>query len=281
MRTFPALLPALLPGLFAACGTPPAPAPGSGTSDTASSSDATTVTDAAQTEIPGDATPAATQDASADSAQTIPSGSTAWGKVSGACGTGWLKAALADPQPSFHVSAYQFASGGGPFDPKPLRPLAYKRRNGPNAGGSSNCSEAMSIQTICDCEGAKPLKTELEIVWTQKGPTTDWSGELDGVKFGVSVSRIYLGPTVTAYTAADAKKLLEKKLAGINESSTLVAPADKWKKQILHLWTLRPEWIATVKSTWEGLDAKLKADTAILVTVEQGSEHIVKETCKP
>ncbi len=205
---------------------------------------------------------------------------TAWGQVQGACATAWLAHSLAETTPSFHVNTYTFASSG-PFDPTPLLPLATKRRNGPNNGGSSNCSEAMSIQTICDCESAKPLKLELEIAFTAKGQTTDWLGELDGVKFGVSVSRIYLGPTATTYTETDATKLLEKKLGGINASTGLVASRDKWKKQVLHLWTLREDWVPAVQQAWIKLPAALKADTAILVTVEKGSEHIVKETCKP
>lgn len=205
---------------------------------------------------------------------------TAWGQIEGACATGWLAQALNEPTPSFHVTTYAFAAGG-PFDPAPLLPLALKRRNGPNNGGSSNCSEAMSIQTICDCEGAKPVKLELEIAFTEKGQTTDWLGELDDVKFGVSVSRIYLGPTATTYTQADATKLLEKKLGGINASTALVAAHDKWKKQVLHLWTLRPEWVPIVQQAWSKLPAALRADTAVLVTIEAGSENVVKETCKP
>ncbi|MSQ83617.1 MAG: hypothetical protein EXR77_12135 [Myxococcales bacterium] len=204
---------------------------------------------------------------------------TAWGTVTGDCGTGWLKAALTSPTPSFHTSTYAFGNVG-PFDATKLRALAKQRRNGPNNGGSSNCSEAMSIQTICDCEGSTALKLELQIAFTAKGQTTDWLGELDGVKFGVSVSRVYLGPTTTGYTAVDADKLLKKKLGGINASTLLVAPTDVWKKQVLHLWTLRPEWVPIVQAAWQGLDAATKADTAVLVTVELGSSHIVAETCK-
>ncbi|MSP92654.1 MAG: hypothetical protein EXR79_12765 [Myxococcales bacterium] len=205
---------------------------------------------------------------------------TAWGKISGACGDNSFANALQHAGPTTLMNYYTFSSTG-PFDAKPLRPKAFQRRNGPNNGGSSNCSEAMSIQTICDCFGAKPLKTEVEITWTAKGQTTDWLGEVYNMKFGVSVSRIYLGPTATVYTAADAKKLLEKKLGGIIESSRLVAPADKWHKQVLHLWTLRADWATTVRDTFDALDPKIKADTVLLITIEQGSEHIVKETCKP
>ncbi|MBM4343179.1 MAG: hypothetical protein FJ100_07345 [Deltaproteobacteria bacterium] len=205
---------------------------------------------------------------------------TAWGEVTGACATAWLAQALAESAPSFHVNTYSFASAG-PFDAAPLRPLAAKRRTGPNNGGSSNCSEAMSIQTICDCEGAKALKLELDIAFTEKGQTTDWLGELGGVQFGVSVSRVYLGPKATAYSEADATKLLEKKLGGINASTALVAARDKWKKQVLHLWTLRPDWVPVVEQAWTKLPAAVKADTAVLVTVEVGSDHIVTETCKP
>jgi len=95
----------------------------------------------------------------------------------------------------------------------------------------------------------------------------------------VSVTRAYKGPVIKTYTEADAKTLLEKKLAGINESTANVSAADKWAKQYLHIWTLHAAWAETVLQAWKKLPDALKADTVIVVTVEQGTELIVPDKC--
>lgn len=200
---------------------------------------------------------------------------TPWGAITGACGT--LAPEMASSKPSFHVAQYDFASPV--FKPAALRPLATKRYFGPNAGGSSKCSEAMSMQMLADCEGILGLKTELEIAFTSPGQTTDWLGQFGSDKVGVSVSRAYQGPNDNEYTVADADKLLRKKLGGINASTQLVAPADKWKKQILHIWTLQPTWVPTLKQAWDALEAELRTDTIILVTVEVSSTAITADSC--
>ncbi len=211
-----------------------------------------------------------------DASEVVASGHvTAWGTLTGACGT--LGAELTNPSPSFHTNTYVFASGA--FDAKPLRSLAQKRYSGPNNGGSSKCSEAMSIQTLYDCEGITGLKTEVEIAWAVTGQTTDWLGQLGAHKVGVSVSRAYQGPTDQTYTVEDATTLLKKKLGGINASTQNVAAADAWTKQVLHIWTLQPTWVAVLETAWTQLDAALKADTVVLVTVEQGSTAITADTC--
>ncbi len=47
---------------------------------------------------------------------------------------------------------------------------------------------------------------------------------------------------------ADSTRLLKKKLGGTNSSTASVAAADKWAKQILHIWTLRPDWVPVVQA---------------------------------
>ncbi|MFZ4577883.1 MAG: hypothetical protein ACOYOB_05735 [Myxococcota bacterium] len=212
-----------------------------------------------------------------DDGATVSATLTAWGQIEGACG-GAISAELTKPMPSFLVNSYTFAKPG-PFDPGPLRPGALKRYEGDNAGGSSKCSEVMSMQLLFDCEGATTLKTELEIVYTGQGGITDWMAEFDGLKIGVSVTRAYLGPSVTTYSVDKAKELLAKKLTGIQESTGLVRPEDKWQKQILHVWTLQPTWVPMLQEAWDSLDATVKADTIVLVTVEVGADSVVKDTC--
>ena len=220
---------------------------------------------------------AAATDAAADLTTDTAAGpkTTAWGTVTGTCGT--LTPTFTSKDPSFWVNTYTFTSAK--FDALPLRPFAAKRFSGPNAGGSSKCSEAMSMQLLYDCEGVKGLKTEVEIVFTRAGPNTDWEGIAGTTKLGVSVSRAYQGPTDNIFTDADAVTLLKKKLGGINASSLSVAPADKWTKQILHIWTLQPTWVPILQAAWSTLDPALKADTVVVVTVEVGSTAITADTC--
>lgn len=244
--------------------------------DSASGADATPGTDAASdSAATGDT--AAAADTSADSSADASGKATPWGPISGQCGV--LSAELASKAPAFVVNTWHF-SQSGPFDPKPLRSGAQKRYDGPNAGGSSKCSEVMSMQLLYECDGAVTLKPEVEIKYDVQGSITDWLASFGGVKVGVSVTRAYKGPSATSYTQADADTLLTKKLKGILEASQNVSAADKWQKSVLHVWTLRPDWVPILKASWDGLDAAVKADTIVLVTVEDGANSVVTDTCQ-
>ena len=224
----------------------------------------------------------ATSDAAAsDTATTSGPKITPWGEVTGACGD--LAPSLKDSGPSFRVTTYTFGKAAA-FDASQLSTGPKKRYQGENAGGSSVCSEVMSMQLMEDCEGAPLHKTEKEITYTSdQGAITDYIAKLGPSLVGVSVTRAYKGPVVQTYTDADAKKLLEKKLAGVNVSSAKVSAGDKWVKQVLHIWTLRADWVPQLKAAWESLDATLKADTVVWVTVEQHPDEqepwIVPDQC--
>ena len=283
--------------LLAACGSsspaPAASADAAAASDTTPGSDSTAGTDGAAgsdgaggsdavagtdaTAAPDSDADSATADAASDAAADASGKTTAWGPISGSCGV--LGPELKSTAPSFIVNTWHFDKSG-PFDPAPLRIGAKKRYDGPNAGGSSKCSEVMSMQMLHECDGAVTLKPEVEITYDSQGSITDWLASFGGVKIGVSVSRAYKGPTVNTYTLADADTLLGKKLKGILEATANVSAADKWQKQILHIWTLRADWVPILQQSWEKMDAALKADTILLVTVEEGSDSVVKDTCQ-
>lgn len=201
---------------------------------------------------------------------------TPWGTITGACGS--LTAALQSPDPSFHVTTWTFDSTV--FDATPLAPGPAKRYVEPNAGGSSKCSEVMSMELLMACEGATFYKMETEILYAITGEITDYELIIGGDKIGVSVTRAYLGPVINDYTLADATTLLvDKKLPGINASTLNVSPEDAWARQILHIWTLNPDWVAPLQAAWEGAPDALRADTVVLVTIEQGADFVVKDTC--
>lgn len=241
--------------------------------DTAADPDAGAEPDVADAST-ADAVTDVTDASTADVAPTPKT--TAFGTISGACGL--VTAELTNPAPSFLTTDYTFT--GASFDPAPLENGAKTRYDGPNAGGSSKCSEVMSMQLLVDCEGGSDVITETEIQYDAGSTSiTDFAITIGGSKVGVSVTRAYLGPKVQTYTEADAIKLLTKKLEGINASTAHVLPAQKWVKQVLSIWTLHADWVPTLQAAWNGLSAELRANTVVLVTVEQGPGWIVTEDC--
>jgi len=215
-------------------------------------------------------------DSQTTSGDAEPHGHTAWGSITGACGA--ISQALLLADPVVLTTTYVF-DDGTTFDAEALAAGPKARYEGENAGGSSICTEVMSMQLLIDCEGGTVLKTETEIVYTQEGSKTDYTMSLAGLTVGVSVTRAYLGPFVDTYTLEDATTLLTKKLSGVNESTAHVSPDDKWSKQILHIWTLEADWAQTVKTAWDSMDSTLKADTVVLITIEEGSDLIVTDAC--
>lgn len=201
---------------------------------------------------------------------------TAWGVISGACGA--ATDALQSSGPAFLTGTYTFEDEES-FQPGALGAKPLTRFEDDNAGGSSRCTEVMSMQLLIDCEDASVLKTETELVYDVEGKLADYLAEIDGVRVGVSVTRAYKGPSIDVYTLDDARDLLEKKLSGIAEARANVSEADHWDRSMVHVWTLHPAWAETVHEAWESLDGDLKGESVVLVTVEAGSTYIVTDTC--
>lgn len=151
-----------------------------------------------------------------------------------------------------------------------------------NAGGSSTESEAMSMEVLRTCEGAKLLKTETEILYAPPDDAgassiTDILVEIDGKKVGVSVTRAYK-PKSIPLTDTELASLITKKLEGINRSSVRVLPADKWIRQILHVWAVDKNAADAVERVYGTMSTDLKADTILLVTETQGGGFLY---CNP
>lgn len=201
---------------------------------------------------------------------------TNWGPIQGpSCGG--ISDALTSTDPSFHVTTWTFEAAT--FDPAILGPGPMSRYEELNAGGSSKCSEVMSMTWLMECQAGSLYKKETDIIYDINGAITDYAMTVDGNVIGVSVTRAYLGPFNQDYTLADATTLLDKKLEGVNESTLNVSAGDAWTKQILHIWTLQPDWVPILEEAWMAMDAGLKADTVVLVTIEDGSDYIVTDSC--
>jgi hypothetical protein len=163
-----------------------------------------------------------------------------------------------------------------------LSPGGQRLFDTPNAGGSSYESETMSYEVLRYCEGAQLGKTETEIGY---GPPADGGSSsitdllvsIDGDRVGVSVTRAYVPPPMVL-SDAQAQALIEKKLAGINASSERVLPADRWVKQVLHVFTANADAAQAVARVWPNISAALRADTIVLVTQTTGGGFIY---CNP
>lgn len=252
--------------------------------DASSEEDAFTPSDDAGTTPDTDGGPDASDDAGSDDA-----GSDAGdggiddvtitdilGTLEGKCGE--VRALLTSPSPALVTDHLVFV-GGEVYERAALSSGGQTMYDTPNAGGSSEQSEVVSYEILHYCEGASLLKTETQIGYdtSKPGGITDILVQIDGKKVGVSVTRSYK-PSNQTYTDAMVKDLLEKKLKGVNESSSRVLPADKWVKQVLHVFTANADATAAVERVYPTIASDLRADTIVLLTETKGGGFIY---CNP
>jgi hypothetical protein len=198
------------------------------------------------------------------------------GTLSGSCGD--VRAELAKTSPSLKIDAITFVTGEA-YNKASLSAGGQKLFDEPNAGGSSGESETMSYEVLRYCEGALLLKTETAVTY---GPAPDGGAnsitdilmEIDGKKVGVSVTRAYKPKNQGAQTDAEVTALLEKKLKGINASTARVTQADKWVKQILHVFAATQASVDAIERVLPGIEAAVRSDTIVLVTKTIGGGFI-------
>jgi hypothetical protein len=196
-----------------------------------------------------------------------------YGAISGACGEIDLDD-LVDPQPEILENTVDF-SGLAAFDVSLLSPDGQLMWEKGNLGGSSVLSEIMAFEMLQRCDGAKLLKTETEIDYDTSSKRTDILVEIDGEKVGVSVVRAMSYPEGAEYTLETATDKLQGKLSDILLSTASVSAADAWHKQILAVIAQTPDHAAKIEQAWAGLDAAVKADTIVAITVSEGTDQFL------
>lgn len=239
-----------------------------------------------------DASIDATIDATSDATSTVASDAAAvdvadgasgsdeiLGTLRGMCGT--LRAMLRSPAPSLLRDDLTFMAPER-YAREALSPGGQRLFDTANAGGSSNESEVFSYEVLHFCDGASLRATETEIHYAPPDDSgansiTDLLVEIGGERVGVSVTRAYRPPPMTL-TDADVMELLVRKLVGVNRSSMRVLPADRWVKQILHVFAVDDAAAARIDRVWRTLDPAVRADTIVLVTVTHGGGFIY---CNP
>lgn len=156
-----------------------------------------------------------------------------------------------------------------------LSPGSEKLKTTSNLGGSSLPSEVLSFEVLYRCFGAELIETETEIKYKVQGKaTTDFVVSIFGLSIAVSVTRAVKFNSmkkIKTYTNKDAKKLLERKLKGINTSSDNQSVDDKdpWYKQVLYIWARTPDIANLLRSAYQDntLGEEIKSSTVVLVVV--------------
>lgn len=198
-----------------------------------------------------------------------------FGTLSGMCGV--LNAPeLTGPTPQLVRATMTFARGfDDPEDRPLLTPGGQTLAATPNAGGSSGLSEIFAYEQLARCELATLLKTETQVTYDVVGKITDMLLTIDGVKIGVSVTRVQTYPLGTPYTPEAATTLITRKLTDIQQSSMNVSAADRWEKQVLALLAWDSAAADVMAQAWEDLDASVKADTLVVLTTTDGADTFI------
>jgi hypothetical protein len=213
-------------------------------------------------------------DAGPADAGSLDAGPTEVGVIEGTCGV-LDDGELLSPSSFVFDNAIDFPMAFTPTDETRLSAGAQEILLDGTAGGSSGYSEAFSFEVLHRCEGAALLKSETEIVYDATGSITDILVEIGGHRVGVSVTRAVAFPFDTPYDVPTAQMLLERKLAGILESTANVSAGDAWVKQILYVIAYAPMHAASILAAWDLVDPSLRADTILMVTVTNGMDDFI------
>jgi len=164
------------------------------------------------------------------------------------------------------------------FDYEQLTPGARSVHDAGNLNAGSLLSEVVAFETLARCEEAELVKTEGDIVYEDPdGTKTDLLVRIDGVVIGVSVTRAFDFPPEDPYTPQQAEALLTDKLGDVLASTANVSAQDAWQKQILHVIAYAPMHAQSVETAYASIDAALRADTVVMVTVTNGNDAFVYE----
>lgn len=197
-----------------------------------------------------------------------------FGTISGQCGvlddTEWTS-----KSPFLFRNSLDF--GSATFDTSKLSSGGYTIWVDGNRGGSSLASEVFAYEMLYRCELAKLLKSETKIDYlSATGKKTDVLVEIDSRKIGVSVTRAYHYPPSNPYTEAEARALLEKKLADLPLSQANAVPQDAWVRSILHVFAYDSQYANVVESAWKTqVSTALKADAVVVMTVTDGNDAFI------
>lgn len=145
-----------------------------------------------------------------------------------------------------------------------------------NLGGSSIESEIAAHEMLARCDQASLILSESKIDYIDEGgKKTDILMLIDGRNIGVSVVRAYHYPPSNPYTEAEATTILTKKLSDIPLSQKNAKPYNAWERSMLAVIAYDQQYADTVVSAYSKLDASLKWNVIVVVTVTNGDDSVI------
>jgi hypothetical protein len=249
------------------CASDPGAEQDLGPAGDSTATDLAAATDRAAQDLPGADPDLAAPDTGAD----LPLDG--FGTISGACGelddTEW-----GSSSPYLFRNAIDF--GTASFDSSKLSTGGQQILSEGNRSASSLHSEIFAYEVLYRCELAKLLKTEKKISYTDpNGKKTDLLAEIDARRIGVSVTRAFHYPPSDPYTAAEAKTLLDDKLADLPLSLSNATAQDAWTRSILHVMAYDSQYADAVEAAWKTVDPAVKGDAILILTVTDGADDFI------
>lgn len=198
-----------------------------------------------------------------------------FGALSGQCGVLDDDEWDATTTPFLFRNAIDF--GTQSFDANKLTPGGKQIWTEGNRGGSSEHSEVIAFEVLHRCELAQLIKSETKIEYRNAGgKKTDMLVQIDARRVGVSVTRAYHYPPSSPYTAAEARTLLDNKLAALPLSRANGKPPDTWTRSVLHVMAYDRQHADVVQQVWaKQVSAATKGNAILVLTVTDGKDDFV------
>jgi hypothetical protein len=121
----------------------------------------------------------------------------------------------------------------------------------PNAGGSSNKSEALSMQFMHYRFGATDFIPEMDVDYWIDYKMCDYLMSLHGENIGVSVTRAIAHPFDSPYTYDMALNLLDKKLYGLIVARNCISERHQFFRAILHIWCMHQQTATSLQQAYQ------------------------------
>ncbi len=176
--------------------------------------------------------------------------------------------------PFFFTNSVDFGTTG--WDLSLLTPGGKQIWDDGNLGGSSIESEITAYEMLARCDQASLILSESKIDYIDEGgKKTDILMLIDGRNIGVSVVRAYHYPPSNPYTEAEATTILTKKLSEIPLSQKNAKPYNSWERSMLAVIAYNQQYADMVVSAYSKLDASLKWNVIVVVTVTDGNDSVL------
>lgn len=128
----------------------------------------------------------------------------------------------------------------------------------PNAGGSSNISEALSMEYMTKKFGVTHFIPEMEVVYWCDACLCDFLMVLPDENVGVSVTRAVSYPFDSEFTMERARELLNRKLYKLMVARNAISEAQSFYRSVLHVWCYNEQVADRIRQAHEEM---VKSDT--------------------